>query len=35
MVSNDRITKELGFKSQYSFENGIKDTVDWYISNNK
>jgi GDP-L-fucose synthase len=32
MISTDRITKELGFKPEYTFHNGIKETVDWYLN---
>ena len=30
----DRARKVLGFEPQMSFENGIKETLDWYINNN-
>jgi len=33
MVSTERITNELGFKPDYTFEEGIEETVEWYISN--
>ena len=33
MVSTDRITNELGFKPLYTFEEGIKKTIDWYKEN--
>lgn len=33
MVSNKRIVSELGFVPQFTFEEGIKETVDWYIKN--
>ncbi len=33
--STDRIKKELGFKPNYTFEQGIKETVDWFKENNK
>ena len=33
MVSNERIVNELGFKNVYTFEEGIKETVDWYLKN--
>ena len=33
MVSTDRINNELGFKPRWTFEEGIKNTVDWYIKN--
>jgi GDP-L-fucose synthase len=31
--NTDRITKELGFKPKYTFEQGIKETVEWYDKN--
>ena len=34
MVSTERITKELGFKPDYTFEDGMRETVDWYLENN-
>ena len=33
MVSTDRIRDELGFKPLYTFEDGIKETIDWYNRN--
>ena len=33
--STERISKELGFQPKYSFEEGIRETVDWYLENNK
>ncbi len=33
MVSTDRIRDELGFKPSYTFEEGIKETIDWYKIN--
>jgi nucleoside-diphosphate-sugar epimerase len=33
MVSNKRIVSELGFVAQFTFDEGIKETVDWYIKN--
>jgi len=33
MVSTKRIQNELGFEPKYTFEEGIKKTVDWYIHN--
>ena len=33
MVSTDRIQNELGFEPKWSFEEGIKKTVDWYVNN--
>ena len=29
-VSTDRIQNELGFKPTYSFEEGMKETINWY-----
>lgn len=29
-VSTDRIKNELGFEPTYTFEEGIKETIDWY-----
>ncbi len=31
--STDRISKELGFKPKYTFEEGIRETVEWYLEN--
>jgi GDP-L-fucose synthase len=31
-VSTDRINMELGFTSDYTFEEGIKETIKWYRS---
>ena len=31
MVSTERITNELGFKPDYTFEEGMRETVDWYL----
>ena len=33
MVSTERLNNELGFESDYTFEEGIKETVEWYIAN--
>jgi len=33
MVNTERINKELGFVPDYTFEEGIKETVEWYIKN--
>lgn len=32
-VSTERIQTELGFKPTYTFEEGMKETIDWYIKN--
>jgi len=34
-VSTERIKNELGFKPKYTFEQGIKETIEWYIQNEK
>jgi replicative DNA helicase len=34
-VSTERIQIELGFKPTYTFEEGIKETIEWYIKNKK
>jgi GDP-L-fucose synthase len=34
-VSVDRIKNELGFNSKYTFEEGIKETIEWYNENKK
>jgi nucleoside-diphosphate-sugar epimerase len=31
----DRIKNELGFNSKYTFEEGIKETIEWYNENKK
>jgi nucleoside-diphosphate-sugar epimerase len=33
MVSTKRITEELGFVPQYTFDQGIEKTVAWYKEN--
>lgn len=32
-IANDKITSELGWKPSITFEEGIKLTIDWYLSN--
>lgn len=32
-ISNDKITKELGWTPSVTFEEGIKLTIDWYLNN--
>ena len=32
-ISSDKITSELGWKPKYTFEEGIKITIDWYLNN--
>lgn len=31
-IDNTKITTELGWKPGYTFENGIRETIDWYLS---
>ena len=31
-VSTERIQNELGFKPTYSFEEGMKETIEWYLN---
>ena len=33
MVSTERLEKELGFEKEYTFEQGIAETVEWYLNN--
>ncbi len=32
-ISNDKIKTELGFEPQYSFDEGINATIEWYLKN--
>lgn len=32
-IDNTKITTELGWKPSYTFENGIKETIEWYLNN--
>ena len=32
-IDNTKITNELGWKPKYTFEQGIKETINWYKSN--
>ena len=32
-IDSSKIEEELGWKRSYSFEDGIKETIDWYINN--
>lgn len=34
-INGDLIKKEFGFVHKINFENGIKETVDWYLKNQK
>ena len=33
--STERIQKELGFKPKYTFEEGIRETIEWYLKMEK
>jgi GDP-L-fucose synthase len=35
MLDVSRAKKEFGFSAKTSFETGLKETIDWYISNSK
>lgn len=32
-IDNSKITSELGWSPSYTFENGIMQTIDWYLEN--
>ena len=32
MVSTERIQKELGFRPEFTFHDGIKETIEWYLN---
>ena len=32
-IDSSKVEEELGWKLSYNFEDGIKETVDWYLSN--
>ena len=32
-IDSTKIEKELGWNRTYTFENGIKETIDWYLNN--
>jgi dTDP-glucose 4,6-dehydratase len=31
-IDNTKITTELGWEPKYTFERGIKETIEWYLS---
>ena len=33
LASTERITSELGFKQEFTFQEGIDKTVKWYMEN--
>ena len=34
-IDSTKVEKELGWELSYNFEDGIKETVDWYLNNKK
>ena len=32
-IDNSKITSELGWAPSYTFEQGIAETIDWYMNN--
>ena len=32
-IDSEKVEKELGWNRKYNFEDGIKETVDWYVNN--
>ena len=32
-IDSSKVEKELGWDRTYNFEEGIKETIDWYVSN--
>ena len=34
-IDSTKVEKELGWTRTYTFEDGIKETIDWYINNNE
>jgi len=34
-IDNTRITTELGWKPSYTFEEGIRETIQWYLNNSE
>jgi dTDP-glucose 4,6-dehydratase len=34
-IDNTKITSELGWKPAYTFEEGIMETIKWYLDNKK
>ena len=32
-IDSNKAEKELGWKREYSFEEGIKETINWYLNN--
>ena len=34
-IDNTKITTELGWEPAYTFEKGMKETIQWYLENTK
>jgi dTDP-glucose 4,6-dehydratase len=34
-IDNTKITSELGWRPSYTFEQGVKETIQWYLDNQK
>ena len=34
-IDNTKITSELGWKPSYTFEQGMEETISWYLNNNE
>ena len=32
-IDPEKLEKELGWKPQYNFDTGIRQTIDWYLNN--
>ena len=32
-IDNTKITRELGWRPEYTFEDGIRETIRWYLEN--
>ena len=32
-IDNTKITKEIGWKPEYTFEKGMQQTIRWYLDN--
>ena len=32
-IDNTKITNELSWEPSYTFENGIRETIEWYLDN--
>ena len=34
-IDNTKITTQLGWEPEYTFKQGMKETVEWYLANTK